>query len=57
VIAMSDASPHDRRVLVAYATKNGFTAGIADMIATALIEGVSAEVRPVRSARSSPTTR
>ena len=54
---MSDASPHDRRVLVAYATKNGFTAGIADMIATALIEGVSAEVRPVRSARSSPTTR
>jgi menaquinone-dependent protoporphyrinogen oxidase len=41
------ASTHGLRVLVAYGTKNGSTAGIAYMIATALIEeGASAEVRP-----------
>jgi len=43
---MPNASPHGLKVLVAYGTKNGSTAGIADMIGTALIEeGVSAEVR------------
>jgi menaquinone-dependent protoporphyrinogen oxidase len=41
------ASPHGLRVLVASGTRNGSTAGIADMIGTALIEeGMSAEVRP-----------
>jgi menaquinone-dependent protoporphyrinogen oxidase len=44
---MSDVSPDDPRILVAYGTKNGSTAGIADMIGSALAdEGVSAEVRP-----------
>jgi menaquinone-dependent protoporphyrinogen oxidase len=44
---MPDVSPQGLNVLVAYGTKNGSTAGIADMIAAVLIEeGVSADVRP-----------
>jgi menaquinone-dependent protoporphyrinogen oxidase len=43
---MPNASTPGRTVLVAYGTKNGSTAGIADMIGATLIEeGVSAEVR------------
>ena len=39
-------------VLVAYGTKNGSTAGIADLIALALhSEGLRADVRPARQVR------
>jgi menaquinone-dependent protoporphyrinogen oxidase len=40
------------KVLVAYGTKNGSTAGIADLIALALhTEGLRADVRPARQVR------
>ncbi|MCK2219458.1 flavodoxin domain-containing protein [Actinomadura sp. ATCC 31491] len=40
------------KVLVAYGTKNGSTAGIADMIAATLMrEGVEAEARPAGTVR------
>lgn len=42
---MTDTSRHQPRVLVAYGSKNGGTAGIAEMIGVALMEeGIAADV-------------
>jgi menaquinone-dependent protoporphyrinogen oxidase len=47
------------RVLVAYATRHGATAGIAERVAAALTAaGLSAEARPVEEVKDvEPTTR
>jgi menaquinone-dependent protoporphyrinogen oxidase len=54
-IDMTSANQPGRsaRVLVAYGTKNGSTAGIAEIIGTTLLEeGIAAEVRPARQVDS-----
>jgi menaquinone-dependent protoporphyrinogen oxidase len=45
--------PHTPKVLVAYGTRNGSTAGIAEIIGTTLLEeGLAAEVQPANQVRS-----